>query len=66
MKAVLILCLVACSLSFQMRNSKKLAALSGASFGNLFAQIKEQIRAGGPLANIEGLLDMLEDQIRDE
>jgi hypothetical protein len=32
----------------------------------LFSEIKSQIKAGGPLANIEGLLDDLKDQIHHE
>jgi len=60
MKALFLLCLIATAFTFQM-NTNKMVRLQAASFGNLFAQIKEQIRAGGPLANIEGLLDMLED-----
>jgi len=63
MKAIFLLCLVASSFAIQTR---KLNALNGGNFGNLFAEIKAQIKAGGPLANIEGLLDQLEDQIRDE
>ena len=63
MKAIFLLCLVASSFAIQTR---KLNALQGGNFGNLFAEIKAQIKAGGPLANIEGLLDQLEDQIHQE
>jgi len=65
MKTAIILVLIATCYSFQM-NSNKLNSLQSGNFGNLFAEIKAQIKAGGPLANIEGLLDQLEDQIRDE
>merc|ERR1719454_1864607 len=63
MKAIFLLALVACATALQTR---KLNTLNNPSFSNLFAEIKAQIKAGGPLANIEGLLDQLEDQINDE
>ncbi len=63
--AFFLICLIATS--FAVKTSRhQLAPLQQMSFGNIFAEIRAQIEAGGPLEQITGLIDDLEQQIRDE
>ncbi len=59
-----VIALVAFATSTQIRN--KIHPLQEKSFGNIFAEIRAQIAAGGPYEQITGMIDDLENQIKGE
>ena len=63
MKAIFFICLITFSLALR---KTEYTAMQQASFGSILAQVQAQIKAGGPLDNVFGLLDDLEEQIRTE
>jgi hypothetical protein len=64
--AFFIIAIIACASAVTITSHKLNALNNRVQFGNLFAEIRAQLKSGGPLANIEGLIDQLEGQIHTE